>query len=51
MNGSPETEMECIKTIWDQSIHSFIIETNICNKNDKNAEAHTINCLSVIQSL
>ena len=47
MNGSPETEMECNKTIWDRSVHSFIIGTNTCNKNDKNAETRTINCLDV----
>jgi len=51
MNGSPETEMECNKTIWDRSVHSFIIGTNTCNKNDKNAETRTINCLGVVQRL
>ena len=48
---APETEMECNKTIWDRSVHSFIIGTNTCNKNDKNAETRTINCLGVVQRL
>jgi len=38
--------MEGTKTIWDPSVHSFIIETNVC-KNDKYAETRTINCLDV----